>query len=81
MLFRLRDGELTPRQVDDFRDFLEAVDRDLLRHRVILHNEYTHWFQAGTATDEELAELLTRLRAALTALAPLFPGALQPVRK
>src|SRR5262245_36857811 len=51
---RLRDGELTPQQVDDFRDFLAAVDRDLLRHRVILHNDYTRWFQAGNATDEEL---------------------------
>ncbi len=55
---RLREGELTPRQVDDFRDFLAAVDRDLLRHRVILHNEYTHWFQAGNATDEELRHFL-----------------------
>jgi len=28
-----------------------------------------------TATDEELEELLTRLRATMTALAPLFPDA------
>jgi adenosylmethionine-8-amino-7-oxononanoate aminotransferase len=31
-----------------------------------------------TATDEELAELLTRLRAALATLRPLFPGAWVP---
>jgi hypothetical protein len=55
---RLREGELTPRQVDDFRDFLAAVDRDLLRHRVILHNDYTRWFQAGTATDAELRHFI-----------------------
>jgi 4-aminobutyrate aminotransferase-like enzyme len=28
-----------------------------------------------TSTDEELEELLTRLRASLATLAPLFPGA------
>jgi hypothetical protein len=51
---RLRDGELTQRQVDDFRDFLAEVDRDLLRHRVITDNVYTRWFQKGEATDAEL---------------------------
>ncbi len=51
---RLRDGELTPQQVDDFRDFLAAVDRDLLHHRIILDNDYTRWFQEGNATDDEL---------------------------
>lgn len=44
---RLRDGELTSRQVDDFRDFLAAVDRDILRHRIITNNAYTRWFQKG----------------------------------
>src|SRR5213082_1314624 len=51
---RLRDGELTPQQVDDFRDFLADVDRDLLRHRIITDNAYTRWFQTGAATDDEL---------------------------
>jgi hypothetical protein len=51
---RLRDGELTPQQVDDFRDFLADVDRDLLRHRIITDNAYTRWFQQGDATDAEL---------------------------
>ena len=32
---RRRRGELTPKQVEDFRRFLADVDRDLLRHRVI----------------------------------------------
>src|SRR5436305_1629927 len=31
---RLREGELTLQQVDDFRDFLAEVDRELLRHRI-----------------------------------------------
>src|SRR5262245_53862682 len=51
---RLRGGELTRAQVDDFRDFLAAVDRDLLKHRVITDNAYTRWFQKGEATDAEL---------------------------
>jgi hypothetical protein len=51
---RLRAGELTPRQVDEFRAFLAEVDRDLLRHRVLTDNAYTRWFQNGTATDAEL---------------------------
>jgi hypothetical protein len=55
---RLRDGELTARQVDDFRDFLAAVDRDLLRHRIITDNAYTRWFQKGQATDAELKHFI-----------------------
>jgi hypothetical protein len=51
---RLRKGELTQQQVDDFADFLEEVDRDLMHHRVITDNEYTRWFQKGEATDAEL---------------------------
>jgi hypothetical protein len=51
---RLRNGELTRAQVDDFRDFLAEVDRELLNHRVITSNEYTRWFQKGEATDAEL---------------------------
>lgn len=51
---KLRDGELTSRQVDEFRDFLAEVDRELLQHRIIRTNDYTHWFQKGEANDEEL---------------------------
>lgn len=54
ILERLRQGELTPQQVDDFRDFLAEVDRELMHHRVISENAYTHWFQDGKATDDEL---------------------------
>jgi hypothetical protein len=51
---RLHSGELTPAQVDDFRDFLAEVDRELLNHRIIKDNAYTRWFQKGEATDQEL---------------------------
>ena len=51
---RLRSGELTQAQVDDFRDFLAEVDRALLNHRIIKDNAYTRWFQKGEATDQEL---------------------------
>src|SRR5262249_23048510 len=51
---RLRQGELTQDQVDEFRDFLADVDRDLLHHRIITDNAYTRWFRDGQATDEEL---------------------------
>jgi hypothetical protein len=51
---RLRKGELTPRQVDEFREFLAEVDRDLLHHRAVTNNAYTRWFQKGQATDDEL---------------------------
>ncbi len=51
---RLRRGELTQRQVDDFRRFLADVDRELMNHRVIKSNAYTKWFQKGEATDAEL---------------------------
>jgi hypothetical protein len=51
---RLLSGELTQQQADDFRDFLEVVDRDLLHHRIITSNAYTGWFSRGEATDAEL---------------------------
>ena len=55
---RLRDGELTARQVDEFRDFLDEVDRELLLHRVITTNPYTRWFQKGEASDAELKHFI-----------------------
>jgi hypothetical protein len=51
---RLNKGELTRQQVDEFRDFLAEVDRELLHHRVITDNQYTRWFQRGEASDAEL---------------------------
>jgi hypothetical protein len=55
---KLREGELTPQQVDEFRDFLVEVDRELLNHRIITSNAYTQWFQHGEATDEELRHFI-----------------------
>ncbi len=55
---RLRRGQLTAEQVDDFRDFLDRVDRDLLDHRVITDNAYTRWFREGKATDAELVHFV-----------------------
>jgi len=51
---RLRKWDLTAEQVEDFRDFLAQVDRDLMRHRIISTNEYTHWFQKGDVNEQEL---------------------------
>ncbi|MEO1404704.1 MAG: hypothetical protein AAFV72_26130, partial [Cyanobacteria bacterium J06635_1] len=34
------------------------VDRHFLRHRIILHNAYTHWFSQGLATDTELRHFI-----------------------
>jgi hypothetical protein len=49
-----RSGELTEAAVDEFRDFLEQVNRDLLHHRIITDNAYTRWFRDGVASDAEL---------------------------
>ena len=51
---RLRSGDLTLDRVDDFRAFLDEVDRELMHHPIIQHNPYTSWFQAGEATDDQL---------------------------
>lgn len=51
---RLLRGELEPAQVEDFRRFLDEVDRELMHHRIILENAYTRWFRDGGATDAEL---------------------------
>jgi hypothetical protein len=55
---RLKRGQLTQGQVDQFRDFLDRVDHDLLHHRIILENPYTRWFRAGQATDPELVHFV-----------------------
>jgi hypothetical protein len=55
---RLAAGELTQQQVDDFRAFLSQVERDLLHHRIITSNAYTHWFQKGEASDAELKHFI-----------------------
>lgn len=54
VLQRQLDGEISFARVDEFRSFLDEVERDLLRHRVILDNRYTRWFQKGQATDDQL---------------------------
>jgi hypothetical protein len=51
---RLSRGELTGAQVERYCGFLSEVDRELLQHRIIRDNEYTRWFQHGTATNAEL---------------------------
>jgi hypothetical protein len=51
---RLRRGELTPVQAEEFEDFLHEVDHDLLHHRIVVDNAYTRWFQHGEASDAEL---------------------------
>ena len=58
VLDRLRHGQLTEQQVEEFRDFLEQVDRELFHHRIITDNAYTRWFRAGQATDPELVHFI-----------------------
>lgn len=55
---RLRRGQLTEQQVEDFRDFLEQVDRELLHHRIITDSAYTRWFRGGQAADPELVHFI-----------------------
>jgi len=55
---RLRQGELTQEQVDNFQDFLAQVEREFFQHRIITNNAYTRWFREGTATDEELRHFI-----------------------
>jgi hypothetical protein len=55
---RLHSGQLTIEQVDEFREFLQRVDCDLLQHRVITDNAYTRWFREGRATDAELTHFV-----------------------
>jgi len=55
---RLDSGELTKAQVDDYRKFLEQVDREFMRHRIITDNKYTKWFAKGEATDAELKHMI-----------------------
>jgi hypothetical protein len=51
---RLRSGELSQHQVEEFQAFLHEVDHELLQHRIVVDNAYTRWFQEGRASDDEL---------------------------
>jgi hypothetical protein len=51
---RLAKGELTKKQVDGFRVFLDRVNGELLSHRIIRHNAYSSWFAKGEVSDDEL---------------------------
>jgi hypothetical protein len=55
---RLNRGELTVAQVDDFREFLDRVDRGILHHRIITQNAYTRWFRDGKASYAELVHFV-----------------------
>jgi hypothetical protein len=55
---RLRRGELTEKQVESFREFLERVERELLHHRIITDNAFTCWFRRGEATDRQLVHFV-----------------------
>ena len=55
---RLGRGEITEKQLEDFKNFLAEVDRDLLHHRIITHNRYTEWFSRGRATDAQLRHFI-----------------------
>lgn len=55
---RLQQGELTQKQVNNFRDFLAQVDRELMQHRIIINNEYTRWFQKGDVNEEQLRHFI-----------------------
>jgi hypothetical protein len=55
---RLQRGELTHAQVDDFRQFLADVDRELMHHRIVTDNRYTRWFRDGVANDDELKHFI-----------------------
>ncbi len=57
---RLRNGELTQEQIDEFQEFLTQVEREFMQHRVITNNEYTHWFQKGEADDDHLRHFITQ---------------------
>lgn len=58
ILDRLQHGELTTQQVDEFQTFLTQVDREFLQHHIIHHNTYTHWFQEGRSTDDQLRHFM-----------------------
>ncbi|MEJ0010372.1 MAG: hypothetical protein WDN72_07645 [Alphaproteobacteria bacterium] len=55
---RLAKGELSQKQVEDFRRFLDRVNAELLSHRIIRENPYSRWFARGEASDAELRHFI-----------------------
>ncbi|MEZ6141992.1 MAG: hypothetical protein R3B84_15610 [Zavarzinella sp.] len=51
---RLNTGELSQQQVDEYTQFLQVAQKELMSHRIIQHNPYCEWFAKGTASEAEL---------------------------
>lgn len=55
---RLKAGDLSSKQVKDFKEFLDQVNRDIMKHRIITNNAYTNWFQKGEVSEKELRHFI-----------------------
>ena len=47
LLGRISSGEISPAQVDDYREFLDEVQNKFMTHPIITDNEYCQWFERG----------------------------------
>jgi len=57
LLAREKNGEISPEVAKKFRIFLDKVNNSFLSHPAVTQNNYTHWFQRGEASLENLQDL------------------------
>ena len=44
----------------DFAEFKKTIERELMRHPVILNNPYTDWFARGEADEDQIVDLIVQ---------------------
>jgi len=54
---RENSGEISSETADNFRQFLNKVNKAFLSHPAVTHNKYTNWFRQGSANREDLRNL------------------------
>ena len=57
---RIRAGERTPGQIEDYRKFLAEVEAKFMRHPVITSNSYCQWFAQGAIPREHLRHFIAQ---------------------
>lgn len=57
-LMQIQDGQYRFDRAKDFLAFQSKIRRELLSHKVITHNPYTHWFSSADLNDAQVKHFI-----------------------
>ncbi|MCH7686930.1 MAG: hypothetical protein IH899_09655, partial [Planctomycetes bacterium] len=60
LMSRISAGEISPEQVDDYRDFLGEVQNKFMTHHIITDNQYCKWFAQGEMSLNHVAHFVVQ---------------------